>query len=352
MKYTFGILGVISLVMTSCATSEYYMADDAYVVKPSDLPVGESTADETSYAAFKKRKGGETNEQLTYQDNWHALNNRRCLSEPIWYDGCGCSFSYWSAYSPYSSMSRVNGPGYSNWWHSSMYYNPYMVWGPNGYNAFVIGMNYYTSPYYPYYGYNPGMSYGWGYNPYGYYYGGGGYGYGGSHAQNVHYGPRGSVAGYSNPTGRTATGKLKSSNTVASTGTATANAPLRSRHPVDNNNAYRTPSTVTHNVGMTNQRPVGNRQISSGRDVSRTYGTTYSRPDGQVRQPARTNSTYNSTSRSSGGGNILNSGSSSRTSGSGNVNYSSGSSSRSGSGSSSGSSSRSGSSGTTHSGRR
>lgn len=352
MKYKLPLIASLALILTSCATSEYFMADDAYVVKPSDLPVGESTADETSYAAFKKRRTGDTGERLTYEDQWAGQNNRRCLNEPFWYQGCGCSFSYWSMYSPFSSRNVRFSMGYG-----SMFYNPYGVWGPNGYNAYVVGMNYYYDPFNPYHVYSPGAGWGWANGTYPYY--GYGYGYGGNngvtHASNFHSGPRGSSAGYTNPQGRTtSTSVIKTTSVgrVPSTHGTTAVTSTTSRRPVDNSTSYRNPTTTHSTVSRpTTTRPVVNRQNSSGSStVNRTYESSSSSRPNVSRQPMRTNGTYNSTGRSSTGGTIN---TESRSSG-GSGTFNSGSSSRSSGGSSgsSGSSSRSGGSSGTNTGRR
>ena len=56
MKFLIPSLAVTGLLITSCATTESFVNDDVYSVKPSELPIGESTSDETSYASFKSRK--------------------------------------------------------------------------------------------------------------------------------------------------------------------------------------------------------------------------------------------------------------------------------------------------------
>lgn len=192
MKYLVPSLAIFGLIVTSCATTKSFDTDDVYSVRPSELPIGESTADEVSYASYKTRKEGKANDRMTYSDDRALVNRQNCLDQWRWYNGCGCSYSEWSRFSIYSpyNQSRYrfgSSIGYSN--------------GMSGAHGMSFGMSYgYTNPYYRYpsyggvYGYNPYGGYG--YNPYDGYGPYGGYGYGYGYSPYGNYGPYG-VYGYS-----------------------------------------------------------------------------------------------------------------------------------------------------------
>lgn len=320
MKFLIPSIAVTGLLITSCASTESFVNDDIYSVRPSELPIGESTSDETSYASFKSRKTGNTNDRMSYADEVALANRQSCLNQWRWYDGCGCSYSEWALYSNYSpnNIYATNlywrgtnyarfynysnsfysfggyhpyggGWGYSAGYMSPYYHSPYMMNDPwMTYYGMGMGFGMGYSPYGGYYGYNP-------YNPYGYYgYGNGGYGYGGNMngwggnhnsgtTSNVIRGPRGTSSGYSNPTGRTA-----SSNTVKS-GRASTPASTGKGAPV----SVGRPTTVTREVG----RDVISRQ-NSGTSVSRTNTTTgNSRIASPVTTPQRNVSGTSSPSR-------------------------------------------------------
>ncbi len=293
MKFSILTLSLLSVLLFSCGTSNKYIADDIYVLKPSDLPIGESSADETSYAAFKKRKDGPTrNDQQLYADQFYSNSYRSCLSEPFWYEGCGCSYATWAQRSRYSNYNMAMNQGY--------YYNPYygyfyMVpagsyslyhnidgyyggygFGYNHYNGYIHSNMYgYNNPYGYYNGYGYNSGYGYGYNNgYGYYNGYGGYGGNSSPntVNNFHNGARGTSSGYSNPNGRQATnGPTKSvvnngnsGGTYSHSSTATNSQTVRrSISTIDN--VPSSPTTKQGNAGTTT------------RDAGVTQGRTYQR---------------------------------------------------------------------------
>lgn len=272
-------LFTVLLLLVSCGTSHKYIADDIYVLKPSELSIGESSADETSYSAFKKRKEGSArNEQQMYTNQYFMASYRNCLSQPFWYNGCGCSYAFWAQNSPYSvhygsmSFGHYQGLGYG------YNYGPYGSFYTTAYYSPDFGV-YYGTPYYnPYNG-----AY---YNPYGYSYGYsafGGYGYGGNwyygnntsnHGLNHSNGPRGSAAGFSNPNGRQAhAGPVKSGvvsqpvNSHASNATSAKSAPVRKPISAINTTPVSRPTstngTITRNSGTVSRNP------------SNTQGRTY-----------------------------------------------------------------------------
>lgn len=314
MKFLIPSVVITGLFLTSCATSESFVNDDVYSVRPSELPIGESTADETSYASFKTRKQGNVNDRMTYSDEMALRNRQNCLNQYRWYDGCGCSYSEWqrsSRYSPQNYLSRGtfwvspymgmgfsygNFPPYSPY---SSYYNgfyPYNSFGGyNPYGGYWGSSNY---PYYyyptmwndPYYGHGMGFGYPFyggtnGY-PYGYYgYGYSGYGYGGNMngwsnagsnsgaSSNVIRGPRGTTSsGHYNPAGRAAANP----------------AQVKMIQTSPNPSPNRTAPTSTRSNSVVKE--VGNREV-----ISRTATPTTSRGTSHTPSETRNNVDRNTT---------------------------------------------------------
>jgi hypothetical protein len=347
MKLLIPSIAIASLLMTSCSTTESFVNDDIYSVRPSELPIGESLTDETSYASFKSRKLGQTNDRMTYADEMAMRNRENCLEQWNWYEGCGCTYREWAMYSRYSNNNRFSMNRRIYWNHRSMgygfamsnmypygisygmysgnmypyYHNPYIIMDPwyGGY-----GYGYGSSWHYPSYGYNP-------YSPYGYYgYGYGGYGYGGNMngwgnssnhsgvSSNVIRGPRGTSTGYSNPSGRAVShdkvqvGKVNtptsakgnlSSTRAASTvkkpidGTSVmsrVNTPTYSR---DNVNGNLTPTTSSRpNVERASSAPsrsssnptVSSAPARNNSEFQRTYPSRTASPSGNMRPESET----------------------------------------------------------------
>lgn len=310
MKFSILFFSVFSLLLFSCGTSNKYIADDIYVLKPSDLPIGESSADETSYAAFKQRKDGSTRtDRQLYADQYYSMNYRNCLSQPFWYNGCGCSYATWTQHSPYSSQYGAMNFGYG--------YNPYnnFYYGvPMAGMYYGFGNMYYGAPY----GY--GNMY-YGNNYYGYGNGYGGYGYGGNyysnHGSNYHNGPRGSVSGYSNPNGRaTVAGPVKSVvNNNSTSGQSASSMSTKStpvRKPISSINT--TPITRNNTSNQivsrnTSSKPQRTYQRSNTPNTNRTYTPSVSRTSGTTpNQRSHSESTiqrsgsYNQGTTNNGGG--------------------------------------------------
>ncbi|MEZ4889759.1 MAG: hypothetical protein R2779_04095 [Crocinitomicaceae bacterium] len=328
MKYFIPSVAILSLIFTSCSTTKYFDTDDIYSVRTSELPVGESTADETSYAAFKARKEGKTNDRMTYADEMALINRQNCLEQWRWTSDCGCSYSEWSRYSRFSPYNRYGVMGRNHYMFSNMY--PYASYFP----GFSMGMGYYYghlyhqptfnssswgyygwghnmySPYYnmydPYYNMYAGVGNYYGhYNPYGFggyygmggYYTLGGYGYGGNSngwsngnysTSNVIRGHRGTGSGYYNPTGRTySTGTLKS---IEATGKVVAPSTNSAGKPTGRPST----STVVREVSNSDiVRPsrgnVGTVENSRVVLPSRTVGNaTTTRPNTAVSRPTST----------------------------------------------------------------
>ncbi len=330
MKLLVPSIVLAGLVITSCATSKSFVNDDIYSVKPSELPIGESTADETSYASFKSRKQGNTNDRMTYADEMALQNRQNCLNQWRWYDGCGCSYSEWLRSSRYSPQNTIHA---SLYWGRPMfttfYGHPYSYMGGYHYGVGYWGYNHiymypYNRPYggwygsgmgfgmgfppYDYYGYGYyggfGSYYGFGGYPYGYYgYGYGGYGYGGnmngwsntgntgSSSSNVYRGPRGTVSsGHYNPAGRAASpaNKVKSGRADLPSNGTTGRTPVSTsgRTPVSSNG-------ITSAAG----RQTVSREVSSREVISRTNSSSRA-----VSPPAeRTNSSTITPQRATSG---------------------------------------------------
>lgn len=224
-------LSISSLLFTSCYSPKLLVDDDVYVLKSNELPIGESLNDETSYSTFKNRQNSDM-VSSNYYNNIDDLNYYPlCRNSSNFFIGCGCSFYAYSHFYGYRS--------YNQFGNSSMFYNPY---SPFGYDPFYNSMGYYNP-----YGYNP-----YGYDPYGFY--GSGYGNYGNTSYNQgnvttnynhHSGPRGSMSGIGNPSGRPQTNTLKS--TYASTST---NKPYQ---PQTSNNSKINPSVVVGQSNYTKQ---------------------------------------------------------------------------------------------------
>lgn len=290
MKFYLYSISALVLVMYSCGTSNKYFADDVYVLKPNELPIGESSADETSYAAFKKRKDGPVqSERQMYADQYFQSSYRNCLAQPFWFNGCGCSYATWTQHSPYSPYygSIMYGPyqgfgygfGSHNYMYSAVYYSPDfgMFIGSPFYNP-------YNGTYYSPYGYGYGLS---GYGGYGY--GGNGY-YSNNHNSNYFNGPRGSAAGFSNPNGRQSyAGPIKSGKVNSSGNGHSASSMNKQSAPVHRpistinttpNYRTTTTSTVQRNSGTTSQSsstPQGRTYQKASTPPTRTYTPSVTR---------------------------------------------------------------------------
>lgn len=279
-------LSILVFALTSCATTEYYMADDVYVVKPSNLPLGESTADETSYAAFKKRQIDATNERQVYSDNRDFRMNQDRFSN----FGNNYYIFLYSSQFPYSFGYNYFLMGGNSWmgynsWDTQIFMRDYYGWNNGYWNGSSYGYNYYNNWYYgnggfwcPQWGYGYGGN-GFGWNGYG--------GYGAVYtAQNQYHGPRGSYSGYSNPNGRLNTGKLKSGVAYSPNGDYT------SARNTSNNKYERKP------ISSVNQNRVYQNNTNSSRAISPVRNSS-TRPTTPTREtsPARTYERSDATTR-------------------------------------------------------
>ncbi|HLU88011.1 MAG TPA: hypothetical protein VKZ44_09675 [Taishania sp.] len=340
MKFTIPSLAIISIIVSSCATTDSFVTDDVYSVKPSELPIGESLTDETSYASFKTRKLGNTDDRLTYADELAMNQRQNCLNQWRWTANCGCSYNDWYNNSPHSPGNSMFGPRMRWAPMIGMYYSPYYSSFSYGYGfGYGYGMPpYYGHPYYgygynpygmgyggygmgyggfgygsPYYGYNnPYYGYGYGY-PYGNYgYGYGGYGYGGNSngwsnsggtigSTNTIRKARGTVSGYSNPNGRAqnpSKAGITTVNTPVEKVGATTNASRIETKPVERGSVISRESTYTReNTGRVIDQIKSDRnssmtveQISNTRQPSRTMEIRNAVNNQHGTVPTRTNS--------------------------------------------------------------
>lgn len=279
-------IAAFALLISSCGTSNKYMADDIYVLKPSELAVGESSADETTYSAFKKRKQGDVTDRQLYADQQLQSRYAACLNQFVWQPNCGCTYTQWVNFSPYSYSMMNNRFGMNQFgmgglgiyaYNNNFGMSPHMYMYGNGQYGMYGHYGMYGNPYWNnngYYGYGNMYNnyYGWG-NMYGngFGYGYGGYGYGGNNggqstASNVFRGPRGSSTGFANPGGRNynGTGTVKS-----------AKAPASSNGTVYTKPSRTAPNTST---GKVVTRPIAEIEKNNPPRGSSSYDRTTARP--------------------------------------------------------------------------
>ena len=312
------VLPVLSLLIASCYSPKLLVDDDVYVLKSNELPVGESLNDETSYSTFKNKQNAGMVSSNYYNNLDELSYYPLCRNASFFYIGCGCSFYTYSLFCG-------NRP-FNQFAYSPNFYSPY---APFGYDPFYSSMGYYNP-----YGYNP--------------YGGFGYGYGNygntsynpgtvTTNYNHHSGPRGTSAGFGNPSGRPQGNTVKS--TFASTPTnkpihqtIVSNRKIDPTLVVGQTKPVR-PSLTSTSGRITTSKPINYTSTSDRGVRSTTSGSS------TISNSGRTNS---STSGGSIGGNEnggkVNSGTVSGGSRGGSSGSSSGASGgRSGSGSNSGS---------------
>jgi len=336
---TISIFGLSSLMLNSCASISNTPDDDVYVVKSSQIPVGESLDDETNYGAYKYKK--DRNNNIVSYSAGGGMNN----FNPLFLGGMGYHPNQFG-YNPYqmygSNWAYYPGYGWS-------YINPYFG------NPFFGGYgNYYNQGYYSsfYNNHYYGNNYGWNnnnnwnnnnWNNNNYSNNGGGFG---SSNTNHHSVPRGSSGGGGVVTRSNIPGTLKNTS-----------SPLLSSHSSGS-------GAIVKPVGKETVISRNNSGTQSEITSRSNENTNFSRP-GRIQGGITVNSRGNSTGSSSRGNNIytgINNGSGSSTSprnsggisspsnrgsGSGSIGISSGSAGRGGNSSGGGSTSRptSGSSG-------
>lgn len=337
-----------SLILNSCASISDTPDDDVYLVKSSQIPVGESLDDETNYSAYKYKKD-RNNNNVSYSSGG-GMNN----FDPFFMGGFGYRPNHFGynpyqmyAYPYYNDRSWAYIPGYG--WSYVM--NPYF--GNPFYGGYGNYYNYYNHGYYSsfynnnYYGNN----FGWNNNNNNWNNNNNNGGGSGNSNSNHHRGPRGSIGGGGVITRSNIPGTLKSTTS-----------------PLSSSNVLGSGTIV---------KPVGKETVMSRSNPSRQTDVTirtnenadFSRPgrtQGGISNSARGSSSVGSSSRGNNGFTGINNGSgsstsprnsggisapSNRNSGSGTIGTSSGSESRGGTSSGGGSTSRP-SSGTSGGGRR
>lgn len=175
--------------------------DDVYMLKNNKLPIGESLTDESSYASYRNNRYNKTVSSSFYDDDFLDRDHFR---RDIWAFSMG-----------------YGNPYYNNWMYGSRpnwgfpYYSPYMYGYVNPiymYDPFGSPYGFYAPAYNPWY---MGGNYGYGNGNYGYGYNyGDGFNYNNSGNYSVQYnhhsGPRGTTAGFGNPTNRIQGNTVKS----------------------------------------------------------------------------------------------------------------------------------------------
>jgi hypothetical protein len=350
--FPISIFAISTLILNSCVSISNTPDDDVYVVKSSQIPVGESLDDETNYSAYKYKKD-RNNNNITYNAGG-GMNN----FDPFFMQGIGYRpqpFGY-NPYQMYGS-NWAYYPGYG-WSYMNPYFgNPFYGGYGNYYNYYNHGYysSFYNNNYY-------GNNYGWnnnGWNNNNNNWNNNNNNGGGSGGSNPyhHSGPRGSNGGGGVITRSNIPGTLKSTtsplSSAHSVGSGTIVKPV-GKEPIINRNSS---STQTQVLSRTNENIDYNRpgriqggSVNNSGSISRGNTSGSSSRGGNVFSGIENNSGSSSSSRGSSGSNGSIS-TPSRTSGEGG---SIGSSSRTGGGSTGGgggSTSRP-SSGSTGGGRR
>ncbi|MES2799417.1 MAG: hypothetical protein V4638_05325 [Bacteroidota bacterium] len=320
-SYLFSLFGLSLFTLTSCYSSKFMVDDDVYVVKPNEIPVGESLTDETSFTNFKTNRSNGVSS--TYNNDYYIINNS-FNNSPFFSSMFG--FSRWNNYRPNNVIFYSNQFGFSyDYWDSYYgFYDPYY----SNYNS-------YYGFYSPYNGF--------GYNQNGYYgssnqWGSNNNGGSGTIAHNQHNGPRGTITGgFGNSNRLQGDSKVKSTtvntpttvstpNRVTSSdylGRSTAEKPAVSpqRSSTSNTVGNRSDSSLepTQNRTVTTVNgSVGGRSTnSSGSGISNSGGrvNTSSSSGSEINNSRSSESSVGSSSGSSGGRSTGSSGGS--TSGSG-----------------------------------
>jgi len=301
-----GILG--SSLLTGCMTSQNWIDDDVYAVKPAEVPIETDITDETDYNAYVFNQRQNERKERYYSD----------FGTPAFFMGSSMYRGY-IGYNPgfnnYSSFGGYNHGFGSSWYspYNSYGYGPYGYNPYSGYNSYYGYSPYGYDPYYgysPYYGYNPYNSYGYGNGYYGGGSGSGNHQYSGVHVQ----GPRGSVAGMGGVSSRSSA-SVKSATVPAISGGRTVSKPVvsESRAVSAGRTTYTAKPVVSGSTaGRTESRTITGtsapgRVVTTQRDdvvrPATTTGrsSTVSTPT-TVSSPSRTTPTINSgnTNRNSG----------------------------------------------------
>lgn len=284
MKVTLYLSSFVLLggLLSSCYSNRMLVDDDVYVMKNSELPVGESLTDETNYSTYKYKQDRGVTVNSYYYDPYNIAAMNTCDCNPFYFTPFDCgwgtrSYGYsglndmYYGYGYYNAFGRYYfGPGYMNYGASqygyygnmfSPYYNPY--------SGFYFGTSY-SSPYY----YSNAIFYNT--NPFGYnsYANGNSNSFGNSNIiYNSHSGPRGSLSGYSNTGNRANVNVIKSHSTSASS---------NGQHTI-----------VTK--PLTNRSHVGQQQNTSIRTQSRYVAGNNRIDNASSYKPSQSRPTYTST---------------------------------------------------------
>lgn len=303
MKVTLYLSSFVLLggVLSSCYSNRMLVDDDVYVMKNSELPVGESLTDETNYSTYKYKQDRGVTANSYYYDPYNIAAMNACDCNPFYFTPFDCgwgtrNYGYsglndlYYGYGYYNAFGRyLFGPGYMNYganqygYYGNMfspYYNPY--------GGFYFSTSY-SSPFY----YNNAIFYNtnpFGYNPYSYG-NSNNFGYSNEYGNsnvvyNSHSGPRGSLSGYSNSGNRSNGYVIKSHSSVASNnGTHTIVVkPLTNRVHAGQqpNNSVRTESRYV--VGNSRLDNASSYKPTQGRpsynSTESRNGTTSTRPTG------------------------------------------------------------------------
>lgn len=202
VKLTF-LVACGTLLLSSCYSPKLMVDDDVYILKNNKLPVGESLNDETSYSSYRNKKENRSVSSTFYDDEFF-IRDRFHRDNLMFGMGWGNPYYnnwmygnrpyYYYSYPFYSSMSGSINPIYL--------YDPFgsmIGFYPTAYDYWYFGGNYSPWIYGNNYGYgNAWNNYGYGNNL--------GYNYNNPGNTYIHYnhhsGPRGTTAGFGNPSNR------------------------------------------------------------------------------------------------------------------------------------------------------
>ena len=378
--FPISIIATSLFVLSGCVSISNTIDDDLYVVKGSQIPIGESLDDETNYGAYKYKKDRNNNnvrysgdrgfnEFSPFFGNSRGMNSRnfmfvhgrnQFMSNPyqnfnsrfynndmMWayYPGFGWSFvnPYFGNNNWHNNGWGNNGWGNNGWGNNGWGNNGWgnngwgnNGWGNNGWNN-IYGWN--DNPWNNNTGWNNANN-GWNNNN------------GGSSNSNHYRGPRGATGGGGVITRSSIPGTLKNSSTTGGNQPVTSGSvvkPVGNEQIMSRSNPSRSPEVSRTNGNVDYSRPgriQGNVLNNTGNNSRGNVNSAPSRNSNIFNSPGNSSSGGVNPGRNSGGGSV---GSPARTNGVGNGG---GSTTRPSSGSSGGGGTTRPSSGSSGGGRR
>ena len=121
--FLFGIYILQLLILCSCYSPGLMIDDDIYLVKATEIPLGESYNDETSYANFKTRKEGSALTSSLFSDDPLCSTYNLATQRDLWFFGMGLG-------NPYYNSCQWGIPYFSPYKYG--YLNPFYLYDPFG----------------------------------------------------------------------------------------------------------------------------------------------------------------------------------------------------------------------------